>query len=382
MHLRHILFVTALCLAADLTPAFASTGTGSGSSRSATEPDGWTVADPARLGWNLAPFAELERRVASDEWKGLTSVVVADHGQLVYERYFGDETRDTLNDMRSATKSVTSLLVGAAIDRGAISAVDAPAFPFFADQRPLANADPRKDAITIEDLLTMSSLLECDDSNPYSSGNEERMYVTESWLRFALEIPVKGFAPWMTKPADSPYGRSFSYCTAGSFVAGAVVERATKQRLDRFAADVLEKPLGIANAHWNLSPEGIGMGGGGVRYRSRDIAKIGAMVADGGRWKGKQIMSKRWIDATLTPHAQARDDAEYGYLFWRFHFPIDGKDTPVWAMSGNGGNYVFMLPARGLVAVVTARNYNQSFAHPQSQAIFREIVLKALPPMR
>lgn len=344
--------------------------------------DGWAVVDAAKLGWDTSAFGELERRVAAKEWKGLSSVVVVDHDRLVYERYFGEGTRDTLNDMRSATKSLTSLLVGAAIDRGRIPAVDAKVYPYFADKRPLAHADPRKEAITLEDLLTMSSLLECDDDNAFSSGNEERMYVTEDWLRFALEIPIKGFAPWMSKPADSPYGRSFSYCTAGSFVAGAVVERATKQRLDVFAAEALEKPLGITQVHWNLSPDGVGMGGGGARYRSRDIAKIGAMIAGDGRWNGKQVISRRWIEAALTPHAKPRDDAEYGYLFWRSHFAIAGQDTPVWAMSGNGGNYVFILPARGLVAVVTSRAYNQSYAHPQSQAVFRDVVLKALPAPR
>jgi CubicO group peptidase (beta-lactamase class C family) len=344
--------------------------------------DGWAVADAAQLGWNTAAFGELERRVAANEAKGLTSVLVVDHQRLVYERYFGDGARDNLNDMRSASKSLTALLVGAAIERGAIAGVDARVYPYFADKRPLAHPDPRKAAITLEDLLTMSSLWECDDDNPFSTGNEERMYVTEDWLRYALELPIKGFAPWMHKPAQSPYGRSFAYCTAGAFVAGAVVERATRQPLDGFARTVLEQPLGITRSQWNRSPEGTVIGGGGTRYRSRDIAKIGAMVADRGRWNGSQVLPARWIDAALTPHAQARDEAEYGYLFWRFHFVVDGKDTPVWAMSGNGGNYVFMLPERGLVAVITSRAYNQSYAHPQSQAVFRDVVLKALPAPR
>lgn len=341
--------------------------------------DGWPVADPARLGWDTAKLEEIAARIAARDLKGVTSVLVADHGRLVYEHYFNGGARDTLNDMRSATKTLTAVLVGAAIDRGRIPDVSARVYPYFRDLAPLRNADPRKDAFTLEDLLTMSSLWECDDENPFSSGNEERMYVTEHWLRFALELPIKGFAPWMAKPADSPYGRAFSYCTAASFVAGAVVERATRQPLDAFAAQALEKPLGIARSQWSRSPDGVAMGGGGARYRSRDIARIGAMLADGGRWQGKPVISQRWVEAMLTPRAQARDDADYGYQIWRFRYAQDGREQAVWAMSGNGGNYVFVLPERGLVAVVTSRAYNQRDSHPQSQALFRELILAAAP---
>ena len=340
--------------------------------------DGWSIADAGKLGWNTDKFDQIETRVADQTWKGITSVVVVQHGKLVYEHYFNDGARDTPNDMRSATKTLTALLAGAAIDRGLIANVQARIYPYFADLQPLHGADPRKDAFTLEDLLTMSSLWECDDDNAFSSGNEERMYVTENWLRFTLELPIKGFAPWTRKPADSPYGRAFSYCTADTFVAGAVVERATHKHLDAFAAEVYEKALGITKVKWNFAPEGIAMGGGGTRYTSRDIAKIGRMIADEGRWQGKQIISRQWIAAMMTPHAQARDDAEYGYFMWRFHFPIQGKPQAVWAMSGNGGNYVFILPERELVAVVTSKAYNRQYAHPQSQELFRDYILTAL----
>ncbi len=344
--------------------------------------DGWRVADAGKIGWNTAKLDEIHERIAAQTLKSITSVVIADHGRLVYEGYFNGGTRDALNDMRSATKTLTALLAGVAIERGLIPAVSAKIYPYFRDLPPLRNTDPRKDAFTLEDLLTMSSLWECDDDNPFSTGNEERMYLTESWLRFALELPIKGFAPWMTKPADSPYGRTFAYCTAGSFVAGALVERAVHKPLDAFAAEAFEKPLGITKSKWNFSPDGIAMGGGGTRYASRDIAKIGALLADAGRWQGKQIIAERWIAAMLTPRAQARDDAEYGYQIWRFHYPLDGKDQPVWAMSGNGGNYVFILPERQLVAVVTSRAYNQRNGHTQSQELFRDLILTALPAAR
>lgn len=340
--------------------------------------DGWKVTTLADARWDAQPLATAESRIADGTWKGVTSLLVAHRGQLVYENYFNGGGRDVLNDTRSLTKTLTAMLVGAAIDAGSISDAQTKVYAFFEDKRPVQNADPRKLDFTLEDLLTMSSLWECNDENAFSSGHEERMYVTEDWIRFALDLPIKGFAPWQSKPADSPYGRAFAYCTAGSFVLGAVVERATKKHLDAFSADVLEKPLGITTSKWNFAPDGTAMGGGGARFRSRDLALFGELLRNEGRWNGRRVLSKSWVKAMLTVHAQARDDAEYGYQIWRFHFPHHGKDVAVWAMSGNGGNYVFIAPTLELVAVITSNAYNQRFAHPQSQEIFREIVLKSM----
>ena len=341
--------------------------------------DGWPVADAAALGWKTGLFEQAEKNIADGTWKGTTSLLVIHRGRLLYENYFNGGGREQLNDTRSLTKTVTAMLVGAAIDRGLIPNVRARVFPWFKGHPAPANPDPRKQAITIEDLLTMSSLLECNDDNEFSSGNEERMYVTEDWIGFALGLPVKGFPPWETKPADSPHGRSFSYCTAGTFLLGAIVERATGKHLDAFSAEVLEKPLGITRSKWNFAPDGTAMGGGGTRFRSRDLARFGELLRNQGVWKGKSVLPEAWVRSMLTIHAQARDDADYGYQIWRFRFPYKGKEEAVWAMSGNGGNYVFIAPQLELVAVITSNAYNQRFAHPQSQGIFRDIVLKAMP---
>lgn len=325
-----------------------------------------------------APLAALEAAVASDEIKQVTSVLLLVDGTVAYEHYFNGADAQTLNDVRSASKSVTALLVGAAIGDGHLPGVQARVYDYFPDFTAGHAVDPRLRGTTVEDLLTMSSLWECDDQNQFSAGNEERMYVTERWLDFALALPVKGFAPWMSRPEDSPHGRAHAYCTADSFVLGAVLERATKLPLADYAAQALERPLGITRSHWNRSPEGIGMGGGGTRYRTRDLARLGELVLAGGRWQGKQLVPADYIAAMIRPQAQTDDGSDYGYQWWGLKLPVDGKETTVWAMSGNGGNYVFVMPEKKLVAVVTSKAYNRSYAHPQSRRVLTGFLLPAL----
>lgn len=340
----------------------------------------WPVADGQALGWQVSHFDRLEAAVADETFKRITSVLVLQNGTLGYERYFGDGAVGRLNDMRSATKTVTSMLVGAAIADGHIKSVKEPAFGFFPKRLPPANPDPRKLEVTLEDLLTMSSLLECNDDNPYSSGNEERMYVTEDWIQFVLDLPIKGFAPWDTKPQDSPFGRSFSYCTAGTFLTGAIVEAVTGMRLGDYADKVLHRPLGIAEVSWPESPLGVHQGGGGTRYRSRDIAKLGELARLGGLWGDRQVLPEDWISQSTQAHVQAREGTTYGYQWWRFSFDLAGETTWHWAMSGNGGNYVFVYPEAQLVTVITATAYGTNYMHRQSQTIYSEMVLPAVIP--
>jgi len=327
--------------------------------------------DPARL-------SALEAAITRDEIKQVTSVLLLVDGSVLYEHYFNGSTSGTLNDVRSASKSVTAMLVGAAIGDGSLPGVQARVYDYFPAYTGQHRIDPRLRGTTLEDLLTMSSLWECDDENAFSAGNEERMYVTEKWLDFTLALPVKGFAPWMTRPEDSPHGRAHAYCTANSFVLGAVLERATGQPLADYAAKALERPLGITERHWNRSPEGIGMGGGGTRYRSRDLARLGELVLAGGNWQGRQLIPADYIAAMVSPQATTQDGSDYGYQWWGLKLPVDGREQTVWAMSGNGGNYVFVMPDRKLVAVVTSRAYNRSYAHPQSRRILTEFLLPAL----
>jgi CubicO group peptidase (beta-lactamase class C family) len=340
--------------------------------------DDWTTADPAAHGLDIARLAALDAAITSGQVPDTTSVLVVHQGVLVHEAYFNGANRTTLHNTRSLTKSVTAMLVGAAIDRGMIAGVKVPVLSFFPDRTP-AHPGSFKDAITLEDLLTMSAQWECDDNNQYSAGHEERMYVSADWTGFALDLPERGYAPWTTRPADSPHGRAFAYCTANSFLLGAIVERASGMPLERFAADVLERPLGIEKAVWRKSSEGVGMGGGGTEYRSRDLAKLGQMVIDAGRWKGRQILPADWIRAMTQVRAQTPFDADYGYQMWRFPFTVGAQQLHGWTMSGNGGNAVFVVPEKQLVVVVTRTRFNQRGMHQETKKLLQDYILSALP---
>jgi CubicO group peptidase (beta-lactamase class C family) len=249
------------------------------------------------------------------------------------ERYFDTGGAEALRNTRPGTKTVTGMLVGAAVDRGLLHA-ESPVFPFFKDRLPVANPDPRKERITVEDFLTMSSLLECDDENPFSRGNEERMYLVEDWVKFTLDLPIKGFPDWQPKPEQSPYGRAWSYCTAGPTTLGPLLERATKQSVPNFAQAVLFKPLGIESVKWQFQPLGSAMTGGGLQLRSRDLLKLGQLYLNNGRWQGQQVISEAWVRRSLSPHANARENTDYGYLWWLQTFQVNGQDIKTYGMYG------------------------------------------------
>jgi len=345
--------------------------------RPAKQAEGWETSDAASAGLDTARLQALESAVASGELKKIGSVLVARHGKLVYEAYF-DGDAATLRNVRSASKTVTSMLVGIAIEKKQLAGVHASILPFFPDKQPLEHPDPRKQKITVEDFLTMSSLLECDDQNNFSRGNEERMYVIEDWVKFTLDLPIKGFAPWATKPAESPYGRSFSYCTAGVTTLGAVVEQATHTKLAEFAQKNLFAPLGIQSVKWAYSPLGLAQGGGGLELASRDYLKLGQLYLNGGTWNGARLLSSEWVKTSLRPHVEVDDDTLYGYLWWLRKFKLGERQVAAQLMQGNGGNKVALIPELDMVVVITSTNYNTRGMHQQTDKILSDYVLAAV----
>jgi len=360
-----------------------------------TRDDGWAVGSAAEAGLSTRRLGELTRALRDGAFSGIGSVLLARRGRLVYEAY-GDEPSDgagrgsdahgpdegaarlRLRNTRSATKTLTGVLIGIAIERGCLDGVSTPILPFFPDKQPVQHPDPRKAAITVEDLLTMSSPLECDDENAFSRGHEERMYPLEDWVGFALDLPLRGFPSWATKPADAPYGRSFSYCTAGTIVLGGVLERAVGGPIPDFARDALFLPLGIERAEWQYTPSGQAMTGGGLGLSSRDLLKLGQLYLQGGEWGGRQVVPVRWVDASTRPHARVDENTEYGYLWWLRAFAHGGRSHASYLMQGNGGNKVAVFPSLDLVAVITSAKYNVRSMRDVSDRLLADYLLDAV----
>jgi CubicO group peptidase (beta-lactamase class C family) len=351
-----------------------------GSVSQTADADGLPLIAPSLSGISAERLEKMEQAIKAGEFKTVTSVLIARHGKLAYEHYFDGDGVNGLRNTRSATKTVTGMLIGAAIDRHLIPRVEAHVLDYLKDRLPLENPDPRKNNITIEDFLTMSSLLECDDENEFSRGNEERMYLVEDWARFTLNLPIRGFPGWAAKPKDSPYGRSWSYCTAGPTTLGVVLERAVKQTVPDFARDVLFAPVGVRNVRWQFQPLGTAMTGGGLELRSRDLLKLGQLYLNGGVWNGHRVISSEWVDRSLRPHANAREDTDYGYLWWLQKFHFHARSLISYGMYGAGGNKILVFPDEALAVVVTTTSYRVGGAGALTDKLLNDYILEAAVP--
>jgi CubicO group peptidase (beta-lactamase class C family) len=320
----------------------------------------------------------LESAIRAGEFKKIGSILIARRGKLVYEHYFdGDAT--TLRDTRSATKSITDVLIGIAIDEHKLSGVDAKVLALLPEHaRRVQNPGPRKTAITVEDFLTMSSPLECDDWNDASRGNEERMYLVEDWAQFILDLPIRGRMRVGEHAETPPYGRYFSYCTGGVFTLSEVLRTATGERTDHYASEKLFPSLGINDVEWVYSPMNVPQTGGGMRLTSRDLLKIAQLYLNRGEWQGKRIVSEQWVRSSTTPHAQIDETTQYGYLWWLKSFKVGEKSYPAFFMSGNGGNKVVAVPSLDMAVVITSTNYNTHGMHEQTERILTDYVLAAV----
>ncbi|MVM30954.1 serine hydrolase [Spirosoma sp. HMF4905] len=312
--------------------------------------DGWSVASLQSQQVDPKPIEELTNQILTEQYHNIHSLLIVRNGKLVYENYFNGYNQSIPENIYSSTKSITSVLVGIALDKHLIGSVEDKVIDYFPQYADLPNLTPAKKQITIRNLLTMSSGLECDDDQPLSPGNEATMYKSTDWVRYTLSLPMK---------ADP--GTITAYCTGGVAVLGGILERATGKTVDEFAQAYLWNPLGIQPIRWDRMPTGQVNTSGRLFIRPRDMAKLGQLVLDQGKWQSQQVVSTDWVNELTRQQVVLRDQA-YGYLWWRRPFLMDGKTYPAYYASGNGGHYIVVIPSENIVVVSTAGNLNSPYA--------------------
>src|SRR5262245_2942150 len=346
--------------------------------------DGWTVTAPAMAGLDPALICGIGPRLEALKEANAHGVVIVRHGRLIYERYFagkdwrllmslGDVSFDAgpKHDIRSVSASVTSLLVGIALDRGLLTDLDAPVFSFFPEYDDLRT--PEKDRMTLRHLLTMSSGLEWNETKPSWSNTYSQMGVAPRADRFVL-----------AQPLAAPPGCVFNYNSGSVELLGVILRKVSGQRLDEFAKETLFDPLGIEDWEWQgffgFNPSAAS----GLRLRPRDLAKIGQLVLERGKSRGRQIVSSSWIEDSITPRLSSNDACDrsegitsYGYLWWLGRSQLEHPERDMITGAGNGGQRVVILPSLNAVVVTTAGRYGDMASVLTALTTLNEFVFPA-----
>jgi CubicO group peptidase (beta-lactamase class C family) len=320
--------------------------------------DGWQTASLTDVGLNPGAIAAVMNDILrggppSLRAPAIQSVQIARHGKLVLDEYFYGFGADRPHDVRSAGKSITALLVGRAIEDGAAIAPRTPVYPLFPEYAPVANPDPRKAAITVEHLLTMSAGYACDDNGDDWAGEDAMQSQTAQpdWYKWTLDLPM-AFAP----------GTKAYYCSPEINLLGAIVQKTTRAWLPDYFAARFAVPMQFGRyAMWLTEPPtDTAYMAGGDYFRPRDFLKFGQLFLDHGRWNGTPVIDPAWLDACATPRTAIEGEiGRYGYAWHVFDFAAGGRTYHAINAGGNGGQLLTVVPELDLAIMITAGNYGQ-----------------------
>lgn len=306
------------------------------------------------------PIEQLKTNIQSKKYPRIEGILVEKKGNIILEEYFGEFDQDKLHDTRSAFKSILSLLTGIAIDQGLINLEDK-LLSYFPEYNIKDENDQKKARITLKDLITMKSGLNCEEFYGMGPDCETPMSESEDWIAFSLNIEMK----------DEP-GVNWSYTSIAPLLLGEVIARSSKMAIMDFAAKYLFEPLGITDYRWTITPKGRGMTAGSFFMQPQDMLKIGQLVKNNGQWDGKQILSKAWLASSTTCdididfsflkfsriYNAKHQSATYGYYWYREVIAFGDINTEVLFASGNGGQYIMILADYDAIIVFTGANYN------------------------
>lgn len=312
----------------------------------------------ATSAWSQTMQEKLDVAVEAGEINGLHSTVVMLGGEKIAEAYFsGEDERwgrsiglvnhgpETLHDVRSVTKSVVGLLYGIALDEGAVPPLDAKLLDSFPEYADLRDGSVRE-TITVEDTLSMKMGIEWDESLPYSDprNSEIAMELADDRYRFVLSRPMSG------KP-----GETWTYSGGAVALIGELIAKGTGMDIDTYAKAKLFGPLGITSWEWVRGADNVPSAASGLRLTASDLAKIGVMLAQNGKYDGQQVVAATWLDTSMRAQASLGDNFDYGLLWYLSKAP--GGDEILIA-SGNGGQRLTVQPKVGFVVSTFAGNYD------------------------
>jgi CubicO group peptidase (beta-lactamase class C family) len=316
--------------------------------------DGWPTGTLDEVDIDRAGIEKLVQKILDTPMDSIDSpeihgLLIARHGKLVLEEYFHGQHREKTHETRSAAKSVSATLVGAALQAGAPLELSSPVYRLMNGGAFPADLEPRKQAMTLEHLLTMSSGYYCDDTDPDAPGGEEIMINQEEepdYYRFTLKVPM----------AWTP-GEKAVYCSANPNLALGVVGRATGEFPLAAFDRLIGVPMKIDRYGWPLDPAGNPYGGGSVQFLPRDFMKFGQLMLDGGTWQGHRILSRDFVARASASLYHLRG-ITYGYLWWGIDYPYKDRTVHAFFAAGAGGQIAMVVPELDLVIATLAGNYS------------------------
>jgi CubicO group peptidase (beta-lactamase class C family) len=296
---------------------------------------GWRTADPASQGMDAKPLKDADQEIRAN-LPHINGLVVIRHGYLVWESYYGDYGRNTRHNVMSVTKSITSALVGIALDKHILWDINESIPDFFPEYYP-PDVDGRKRNITIKDLLELRSGLAWYEPVPFSPEQANSLHNAGSILGL----------PMAANPGDS-----WVYSTGDAHLLSAILTRVTGKSTLTFADQNLFRPLGITNRRWSTDADGVNLGGVDLYLTPRDMAKIGYLYLNNGVWDNRQIVSPQWVSTSTSPQpgkGPTPGQPGYGYLWWidllRGHY--------TYYADGYGGQFIFVIPDLDMVVAMT-----------------------------
>lgn len=351
MKTRFLLLLSICLLLAGCLPA-EETAVPTAESPIQTAARDWPVSDPASQGMDPRLLEEMQDALQSERIP-LHSMLILRNEQIVFEAYYEKNAPETKHVQFSVTKSVISTLIGIAIDQGKLEGVDLKVVDFFSE-KVFSALDSRKAEMTVEDLLTMTSGLGWTEADPSFGA----LYRSSDWAKWMLDLPMTA-AP----------GETFSYCSGCSHVLSVILQEATGENPRDFAEQYLFQPLGITDFEWETDADGTPIGGWGLYLTPRDMARLGALYLNEGKWGDAQILSPGWVKAATTEHVETGGRLGYGYQWW-----IYDKHNAYTAL-GREGQTIFVSPELDLIVVTTAQMRG---GHEQIFSLIDEYILPSV----